>query len=996
VLSIAAAQAAMSWCGAALAQSPPAPAAAASEPSARVLITGQRPAQTAQQIKQDAEEVVDSVVADEIGKLPDRSVAEALQRVVGVTIDHTMDRSDPEHFSVEGSGVAIRGLPFVRSELNGRDAFSAAGGRALSFEDVPLELLAGVDVYKNPSAEQIEGAIGGLVNLRTAMPFDFDGRKVAVSVSGSRSTLRGATSPSASGLVSTRWDTGVGRIGFLVDLARSESRTRTDAYEMDPYYPRTDPGTGRPVWIPKGAYWRTVAFDRTREGAYAALQWKNDAAESALSFFKSRFVRSWDEEAIYSQSSPYDITVDPGATYDARGALLTGTLRDDADGGIDYNTDARAASRVSDTQDVSWRLSWKASERWSIRSELQLVRASTHSFDSTVGLGIDLAKEQVDLTGSRPRLGFDDADRAALVDPANYYWAWTMEHRDRGDAREKALRLDATVAFDGGVLRDLRVGMRLTEGDATTTTTSPSYNWAAITQPWQLGWDIGHVAHLDDPRFAGNARTDAFPGFFGGNSPVPALLLPDAAAVGGYPASYAALHRYHDILCLEHHGGNAAACPAWTPASFGTDPTGTNRQAQRTQAVYGQLRFGFETLALPVDGNAGLRFVRTEGSAHGYTTFSAINPTVPPGGTQLGVPVPDIADFAQAQDFRNDHDDVLPSLNLRMKAIPDLQFRLALAKAIARPDFSQLQGNTTLSQTTTSHSTGSQLFVDTVSDTGYAAGNPMLKPTRSNQVDLTAEWYWSKSGSFTVALFDKHLEDVVINQVYAIRLADTSGHPVDFTTTAPINGARGTVRGIELASQVTFDGLPGWMAGFGLRANFTFVDSRQTLYRPVLSAFCAGANQTDNLNLNLNGCDTDGRSFGNLPLPYTSRDALNLALLYDRGPVSARVAYGWRSRYLLAVNANGTSGGDATDTNPASPGYGQHNVGWALPTWAGSYGELDAGVFWKASDQVTLGLEGTNLTDSIYRELMQQHIGMKGRAWYATGRTFTLTARLSF
>jgi TonB-dependent receptor len=272
----------------------------------------------------------------------------------------------------------------------------------------------------------------------------------------------------------------------------------------------------------------------------------------------------------------------------------------------------------------------------------------------------------------------------------------------------------------------------------------------------------------------------------------------------------------------------------------------------------------------------------------------------------------------------------------------------------------------------------------------------MLKPTRSNQVDLTAEWYWSKSGSFTVALFDKHLEDVVINQVYAIRLADTSGHPVDFTTTAPINGARGTVRGIELASQVTFDGLPGWMAGFGLRANFTFVDSRQTLYRPVLSAFCAGANQTDNLNLNLNGCDTDGRSFGNLPLPYTSRDALNLALLYDRGPVSARVAYGWRSRYLLAVNANGTSGGDATDTNPASPGYGQHNVGWALPTWAGSYGELDAGVFWKASDQVTLGLEGTNLTDSIYRELMQQHIGMKGRAWYATGRTFTLTARLSF
>src|SRR5471032_409759 len=172
------AQMTMMLSGVALAQTTDAPKtndAPAAEPVA-VIVTGQRAAlQSAQKIKQNSDEIVDSIVAEDMGKLPDRSVTEVLQRVVGVTIDRTMAKGDPEHFSVEGSGVSIRGLSYVRSELNGRDSFSANGGRSLNFEDVPPELMAGVDVYKNPSAEQVEGAVGGLVNLRTAMPFDFKG-----------------------------------------------------------------------------------------------------------------------------------------------------------------------------------------------------------------------------------------------------------------------------------------------------------------------------------------------------------------------------------------------------------------------------------------------------------------------------------------------------------------------------------------------------------------------------------------------------------------------------------------------------------------------------------------------------------------------------------------------------------------------------------------------------------------------------------------------------
>src|SRR3546814_1590652 len=93
---------------------------------------------------------------------PDKNVAEALQRISGIQI--TRNRG-------EGSSIAIRGLTQVRTEVNGRDSFGASGGRALSFEDVPSELLAGVDVYKNPSAMMIEGGVGGRVNLRTRIPF---------------------------------------------------------------------------------------------------------------------------------------------------------------------------------------------------------------------------------------------------------------------------------------------------------------------------------------------------------------------------------------------------------------------------------------------------------------------------------------------------------------------------------------------------------------------------------------------------------------------------------------------------------------------------------------------------------------------------------------------------------------------------------------------------------------------------------------------------------
>ena len=148
------------------AQESPQPAA---ETLDTVVVTGMKSSlMKAQDRKRNADQVVDSIVADDIGKLPDANVAEALQRIAGVQISRNRG---------EGDRVQVRGLSQTISLLNGRSIFTAGKERGLSLQDVPSEMLAGADVFKTPTADQVEGGIGGVIDLRTRRPFDFSGAK---------------------------------------------------------------------------------------------------------------------------------------------------------------------------------------------------------------------------------------------------------------------------------------------------------------------------------------------------------------------------------------------------------------------------------------------------------------------------------------------------------------------------------------------------------------------------------------------------------------------------------------------------------------------------------------------------------------------------------------------------------------------------------------------------------------------------------------------------
>ena len=196
-----------------------------------VVVTGMRASlRSAMNIKKNASEIVDSIAAEDIGKLPDANLAEALQRVPGIQIQRNEG---------EGTGVAIRGLAQVKTLLDGREVYSDAG-RDLALENIPTELLGGVDVYKNPSASLIEGGLGGIINLKSRRPFDFKGFSASGTVRITDNSLADSTTPQVSGLVSNRWKTAIGDIGLMLNATFNKTEARRDNIGVEPFNDRCD------------------------------------------------------------------------------------------------------------------------------------------------------------------------------------------------------------------------------------------------------------------------------------------------------------------------------------------------------------------------------------------------------------------------------------------------------------------------------------------------------------------------------------------------------------------------------------------------------------------------------------------------------------------------------------------------------------------------------------------------------------------------------------
>ncbi|WP_260925950.1 TonB-dependent receptor [Novosphingobium sp. 9] len=932
-----------------------------------IVVTGIRASlQGARARKRDAEVVVDSITAQDIGALPDRSVSEALQRVPGVTLQRTSDNRDPARLSGEGGGVFIRGLSFVRSELNGRDVFSAANGRALSFEDISADLLSGVDVYKNPSADMIEGGIGGTINLRTRKPFDAPGFVAAFSGDINYADLYKKSFKSGNALISDRWDTPLGEIGVLVSYSISNIGNRTDSISAGRYVPETlstdqdGLSAGDTVYIPNSMGYRRIDWQQKRTAFDASVQWK-PASNLTLT-----------GEALISKATPHDLeyavgdfsqpeTDNSSYQFGSAGELVSGTVEN-----RQLNMDTRAGSQTKKTQDYSLNAKWEAGDHWTVTGDFDYIKSTAKVYSMTVFTGVSVpATFDFDFSGNNPYLSITPTDASqSFADKSANWWAAAMDHLEDNEAHEYSGRADIEYKFDdGGFFKSFKVGARWTDQSAITRQTG--YNWSILSAQY---WLPGNEVYLNQTGPAGGTQNANLPNmssfitynnFFRGNvaNPTSGLWFPAASLV-----TQGTAYAYQQLAGTETNGWG------WSPLSSDLSQSaasggGINDQSQKTWAGYALLRFGADKSPIGrFDGNLGVRVVHTEAKSLG--SAAAI------GAITTTCTATDCSDYNAAVAFASGslgdlqttggttYTDVLPSLNLRYFASDNLQIRLAFSKAISRPSFTQLNPYTTLNfsfdETGTPNGTGiggrSTAFTGT-------AGNPNLKPTRANQVDLSFEYYYGRSNSLTLGLFYKGIKDYIYSGLVEQQYT-SNGQTLTFDVTQQTNGSHGSIKGGELAYTQFFDFLPGALSGLGFSGNFTYVDSTGGKNTAV-NVF--DSNQTTNAGLTL-------------PLEGMSKYSYNLAGIYEKYGISARLAYNWRSSYLLTTSAA--------------------NINY--PVWSDAYGQLDASFLVSVGKHFKIGVQGTNLLASK-TYLRVGDPDLKPRySWTETDRRVAMVVRTVF
>ncbi|RRN80475.1 TonB-dependent receptor [Pseudoxanthomonas sp. SGD-10] len=999
-----------------------------------VQVTGLRGSlMRAQDLKQDAEQIIDSVTAQDIGALPDRSVTETLKRVSGVTVTGFAARDDTDHFSAEGSGVMIRGLTFVRGELNGRDVFSANGGRGLSFEEIPAELMAGVDVYKNPSAEIIEGGLGGTVNLRTRKPFDEPGRKIAGSVDYNYGDKAKDARPSASFLFSDRWQTGIGEVGFLANLSYSELATQSDGIQIQPYSrrgrtPAEQPeglpngegwvydweqetwvpsdsqrdllleGTDRDhVFVPGGVNWRRTDFDRKRQGGALVFQWRpSDDTEITTQVITSKYDMAWREHYMeYAGAGEANDTSNwtgdpnhygnaydggdgladrtnrlipmPGTRflYDANGRFLKGAIRlggwrgtpDDETPsmykgpGIQFVAGNRYNVQSSQTTDWSTSLRHYMTDKLVMRADFQYVKAESDNVDFAVHTSSLLEGITLDLTGKYPSVTLDDPNFA--LQQENYFWRSAMDHLADNEGTERAGRLDFEYSFDSDWWRMARFGVRV--ADRSYTSFYTTYNWGVISDDWNKiegNPDPSRppVAWLDQ-YYSGNSQLYTLKDFFGGK-----VNLPTQFWTAG--DDFVNIAKVRDTL-------GAIPGAQWRPIAY--SPSAINEQHERTQAAYGALYFeNYDRFGVPVDGNLGVRVVKTSVTSKG----GGLMPDMTTGYLEQVDPAVREAFYGQPFESENStsYTDVLPSLNVRVRFDHGLQWRFAASKAIARPEFRLMQNWITLGASAAGCANAmrdglrDEADLCSFDDLSYfgSGGNPELKPMRANQFDTALEWYFGPANSAYITLFTKDVKDYFASGI-STEIIDGR----EYVMTRTRNLDEGKIRGFEVGYSQFFDFLPG----FGIQANYTFVDSK------------GGTN----VDVGIPDGNAPTEVPVDLPLEGLSRRSYNVMGIFERGPISMRLAYNWRSRYLLT----------SSDVMPAM----------RQPVWNDDYGQLDGSIFFNLNSNIQLGLQANNLTNSTTKLLM----GPRGyrrdgfidetlynRAWFENDRRYSLVLRASW
>lgn len=661
-----------------------------------IVVTGFRQSlQNAQNIKRKSDTFVDVITAEDIGALPDRSVAEALQRVPGINISRFEQRNDPDRFSVEGSGVIIRGLPYVRSELNGRDIFSANGGRELSFNDVSPELLGRVEVFKNNTADMIDGGISGTVNLVTRKPLDNKGLHIAGTVEGNYGDMAKEWSPGFSVLGSATFETGIGTLGFQVAYAQSELVTKTDASQItDPCY--RDAGLTGPclrvrpvgsggfggsvqynasnfpppgaVFVPKGAGVRTTDLSRDRNAMSAVGQWESKDSRALLTveYLRAETDATLNEYAVLALVNDDGLfpTIAPGTTPVFRdNQFISGTLTQfqPFNGGRGIPTELLRFQRqdAAMTEDYSLHLKLDPSDNLRFNFEVQHIR-SNRTEDGFISAMQTYSDVRIDNSGNTPQVEFLQPGQTTspvgyFNDPSKTFYWFLLDNQVKNEGELTSMRFDGEYdVSDDAFVKKVRFGARW--GDRSRVTRNANFsNWGNLGAPWTGrggNWNCGDFqafgcggAYVRDFPNSAGLRNPFGSNFQRGNAPIP---MGDGSAF-----FFGGDNMVADYLsgAIANQAGSITSYTltpnAWRPISArgGLLPGGPwtageiSDVEEGTTAAYVRVDFGANLGGdVTLSGNVGLRYVNTEIRSGGQISFPGPEFfDTPPSGNGDGV-----------------------------------------------------------------------------------------------------------------------------------------------------------------------------------------------------------------------------------------------------------------------------------------------------------------------------------------------------------------------
>lgn len=772
---------------------PPTPAAEMSPTELQdqidVLVVGTRlDGGDALDVKRRLRQSASILTAADVERIPDTSLADVVRRLPGVQI------------SASGGGaiISIRGLTQVETRINGRNLANTVG-RSYDMGALPSDVVSGIDVYKTPSASQIEGGVGGVIDLHTRRPFDFAGAAIGVNVKTSYVDLAGSTRPFVSGYVSDRRPFGGGEVGVLLGGSYQRQGIAQDVFRVESNAVRVVEGSSFDA--PVDATKRYLRGFKELVTAYASAQWRESPDldvtgdflfnRSNLGFFNASLT------ANLAQGRPLALQ-----TFPESGAVIAGTFAD-----VPLRASASQGGGVFDTYQTGLNGRWR-------RGALTASAELSYTF-TDFRYGAPAAS----LSAIAPTVGFDGAPAIARfevggIDPAtpvSWRTGSLIQFAVRQRSAEWAYRADAIYSV-GGALKDVKLGVRFDRRSVLNRFAS------AMTRPLGVPASTLSLTALTPDSL------------FGRDYPQPQWLTIAAAALR--PARL-------DAVRL------AFGAPPGRPAF---DPERSFDATEKIYNAYAELNFGVTIAGVPVDGDAGMRYART---------------------TLAMTTVSDAVQVAARTIMPQSYDNWLPSVNVRASLVPArLLMRLSFSKQITRPPFTELAPTTTL---------------DFVNATG-TAGNPSLGPVRADQYDAALEWYFGSGGNLYLAGFYKEVSGLVRSRVNAETIDGRT-----FLISRPQNIDRGWIGGVEAGYQQRFAFLPGALAGLGVQASITFVDSTAT----------------------------DNGAGYRVPFQQLSRNNYAVALTYDRLGVSGAINWVWRDR--LVEGSSGDERGRPLYRNP----YGQ-------------------------------------------------------------------------